>query len=691
MSSRTRDLARILGKTEASNTTNAALTVGGETPALDVFDTLDSLPLTGIDEGQRAFVEENSRLYISNGSGWYNISLVNQTPTWATEPDASYSIADSATPLVITALATDSDNPDKNLLNQSVVTDSAQYMVSITNDSSVWTFTPKSADSIGQEVAAGNLVDSDGDFIYTFKWSDGVSFVAKPVTISYSPSGSAGGNPTATGFWSVTRNHSGYNGSPNWNHATSMRQAPDGSYYMTGYTNYIQEGGFLIKFDEDGDVVWAKKHHSNGGNQSRMLAFDGNNPIVISTNYTWGNNYPSYSPSIMGLQKFDTSGNRTWSKYFRSNTISGNGYSTGSYSHYIAKDAYGNFWAPFYYTLNQDSPVNYTESVVGLMKFNPDGTLGGSYLLPPSSSNPRCIQQDLIASADGTALYLAFTTYDPAATSYPHGNVSKFNVSSSGVLTYAWTKSYGMNYGGYHYDVPTHLMQSSDGNLIVAGNQAQVGVSGYRPSIMKLSDTDGSFMWKKLYDQTYGDNDVVYAIDNNDQIYMYTSTYDNNTSTYVFYLRTVDASDGSHIDIWELDYDGQANASVDNSGSYSWTQWRTSVPRQGMFRNKDGNVCLSLIPNGNGFDYRCCFAKFPSTMITGTFGGGTGTYSGNLVISDKNVTPTDVTYNAVDQTYASFSIINDVGSSYSMENHYSGSQDENVSTLTVVDEQGVIE
>ena len=189
MSSRTRDLARILGKTEASNTTNAALTVGGETPALDVFDTLDSLPINGIVEGQRAFVEANSRLYISNGSGWYNVSLVNQTPTWATEPDATYDIADSATPLVITALATDSDNPDKNLINQSIVTDSAQYMVNITNDSSVWTFTPKSADSIGQEVAAGNLTDSNGDFIYTFNWSDGISFVAKPVTIAYSPSG----------------------------------------------------------------------------------------------------------------------------------------------------------------------------------------------------------------------------------------------------------------------------------------------------------------------------------------------------------------------------------------------------------------------------------------------------------------------------------------------------------------------
>ena len=192
MSSRTRDLARILGKTEASNTTNAALTVGGETPAIDVFDTLDSLPLLGIIEGQRAFVEENSRLYISNGDGWYNVTLVNQTPTWATEPDASYDIADSATPLIITALAADSDNPYLNLLNQSVASDSAQYMVDISNDSSVFTFTPKSADSIGIEVAAGNLTDSNGDFVYTFKWSDGINFVTKVTTITYNPTGGGG-------------------------------------------------------------------------------------------------------------------------------------------------------------------------------------------------------------------------------------------------------------------------------------------------------------------------------------------------------------------------------------------------------------------------------------------------------------------------------------------------------------------
>jgi len=187
MSSRTRDLARILGKTEQNNPDNESLSVGDGGGAVDYFDTLDSLPISNLSEGQRAFIEETSRMYVSNGVGWYNTSFVNLTPTWATEPDASYTIADSVTPLVITALATDSDNADVSLTNQSFASDSAQYMVSITNDSSVWTFTPKSADSIGQEVAAGNLTDSNGDFVYTFKWSDGVSFVAKSATITYTP------------------------------------------------------------------------------------------------------------------------------------------------------------------------------------------------------------------------------------------------------------------------------------------------------------------------------------------------------------------------------------------------------------------------------------------------------------------------------------------------------------------------
>ena len=171
--------------------------------ATAVFDTLDSLPTTGLSAGQQAFVNENNRLYLSNGVGWYNLSFINRTPTWFTEPNATYEIADSATPLIVVAKATDSDNSDVTLINQSVVSDSAQYMVDVSNDSSVWTFTPKSADSIGIEVAAGNLTDSNGDFEYTFKWSDGINFVSKVSTISYSPA--TGGNNDITAYRGFTQ------------------------------------------------------------------------------------------------------------------------------------------------------------------------------------------------------------------------------------------------------------------------------------------------------------------------------------------------------------------------------------------------------------------------------------------------------------------------------------------------------
>ena len=183
--SKNRDIAAFLGKTENENTDNASLFDGGAGARTASYGGLDSLPVTNLTSGDMAYVEENRRLYVSDGNGWYNAALFNRGPRWDSggEPEASYDIVDSATPLVITARAIDSDNV--NFINQSIATDSAQYMVNIINDSSVFTFIPKSADSIGIEVAAGNLTDSNGDFTYTFKWSDGINFVSKAVTIAY--------------------------------------------------------------------------------------------------------------------------------------------------------------------------------------------------------------------------------------------------------------------------------------------------------------------------------------------------------------------------------------------------------------------------------------------------------------------------------------------------------------------------
>ena len=151
---------------------------------VSIYDSLGELPITNITQGDAAYVKNVNNYYISDGSGWRNTTLANKNPYWEIEPgDSDQTIVDSATPLIIIAKANDSDNP--NLVNQSVGTDSAQYMVDVTNDSSVFTFTPKTKLQVAEAVTAGNLTSVEGDFTYTFKWSDGINFVSKAVNITY--------------------------------------------------------------------------------------------------------------------------------------------------------------------------------------------------------------------------------------------------------------------------------------------------------------------------------------------------------------------------------------------------------------------------------------------------------------------------------------------------------------------------
>jgi hypothetical protein len=199
--SRSRDISIILGTTEADNSQNNILLNTTSSTVLDsaqvttiatdtgiaVYTTLDSLPSTGLSSGDQAFVSSNKRLYISNGSGWYNVSLINLSPQFDSDLNSTFTITDSATALVITNPASDSDNPDSIITYSGEASDSAQYLVNIINDSSVWTFTPLSADSVYNNVTLGNIPDSDGgDFTYTFKASDQINFASKLVTINYS-------------------------------------------------------------------------------------------------------------------------------------------------------------------------------------------------------------------------------------------------------------------------------------------------------------------------------------------------------------------------------------------------------------------------------------------------------------------------------------------------------------------------
>ena len=131
------------------------------------YNSVDSLPTSGNAVGEQALVLGDSstdRLYIWEGSAWYQIALIQNSPTFTTSPDDTYELAtDGVTTTVITLAATD---PEGFPVTFSAVTNVGfDSIATVSQDSSVFTITPFSEDSAG--------VSRTGTI--TFKASDGIS------------------------------------------------------------------------------------------------------------------------------------------------------------------------------------------------------------------------------------------------------------------------------------------------------------------------------------------------------------------------------------------------------------------------------------------------------------------------------------------------------------------------------------
>ena len=179
--SKPRDVARILGRTEAANPSNLALGLAGSTEPTTQYDSIGLLPVTGLTAGTQAFVTSTNRLYVSNGSGWYNTALINATPALSLSSSGTIALTPgSAT--TITMTATDSDNADANLVLSLESGGDLFKFATVSQDSSVVTITPRTEDS-------ASTLGSDGSATLTFKASDGINqaTVQNTFTLAFGP------------------------------------------------------------------------------------------------------------------------------------------------------------------------------------------------------------------------------------------------------------------------------------------------------------------------------------------------------------------------------------------------------------------------------------------------------------------------------------------------------------------------
>ena len=140
-----------------------------EAPKNEDYADVNALPNTGNKVGDQAFVEETDRLYIWNGSGWYNIALINTTPTWDSggQPAGSY-VLDADSPQDATTITLAASDPEGIPISYSYVTGgSMDSIATVSQDSSVFTITPKT------EVQAPD----GGTGTITFRASDGVNIL----------------------------------------------------------------------------------------------------------------------------------------------------------------------------------------------------------------------------------------------------------------------------------------------------------------------------------------------------------------------------------------------------------------------------------------------------------------------------------------------------------------------------------
>jgi len=124
------------------------LVVAGEVQAgggTEIYATRADMPASNNEAGDQAYVTENNRLYIWNGSGWYNVALLNVAPSIQSVLDSDsgttpFSLATDGTATTITITAQDSDGDP---VTYAAVTDVGfDGLATVSQADNVFTITP---------------------------------------------------------------------------------------------------------------------------------------------------------------------------------------------------------------------------------------------------------------------------------------------------------------------------------------------------------------------------------------------------------------------------------------------------------------------------------------------------------------------------------------------------------------------
>jgi len=214
---------------------------GGTGGGVTTYATVAELPLTGNSNGDMAFVEETDRLYLSNDNGWFNIALINTSPTITQGGAGSYALAADGTPTVITLTATD---PEEVPLTWSYTVTSGALgtTATVTQADNVFTITPGT-----------DAVNDAGTFELTFSVTDGTNIVNDVNSFSLVFS-TIIENSEYTIALVTTNGTTGTNTNIVDSSSNALTITPNGTPSLQTFSPY-RSGGYSTYFDGTGDFI----------------------------------------------------------------------------------------------------------------------------------------------------------------------------------------------------------------------------------------------------------------------------------------------------------------------------------------------------------------------------------------------------------------------------------------------------
>ena len=299
--------SRLFSQLIASSGQIKANRLSDDISTIEQVTSTEDLTAVGNTVGDQRVI--NNNLYIWNGSGWYRIALINASPTWDSggQPEATY-ILDADSPQDATVITLAASDPDGLPISYNYITSGQMdSMATISQDSSVFTITPKTVSEVGEGAELTGSI--------TFRASDGINILpqASSFTLNFISIIENSKYTTLLATAVDTSNNSSFTDSS----TNALTLSPINGPTSSSFSPY-RSGGYSVYLDDGEEISFPDSSNYNVSNGSFSVE-------------AWV--YPiSYDSPWSGVVSQFSSSSRGWGLAFSSTQITFLGSTNGGSS-----------------------------------------------------------------------------------------------------------------------------------------------------------------------------------------------------------------------------------------------------------------------------------------------------------------------------------------------------------------------